>query len=426
MRQVSMGHFLKRAGFYLAFGSAVSILFSIAISQILLGLSLAAVLASGEVLRFPPIRLPLAAFCVITVVAVLASPDPYGGTPQIRKFFVFAILLVICSTFKTLREVRHLIFAWTGTALLSGLFGIAQFAHRRQEANTYAFLLDGRITGFASHWMTFGGEEMVVLLMLASLTLFSRQRMVRVLGWPILGGLLVAVTLGMTRSIFLLGVPAGLTYLLWRRRRILVVAATIAMAIGAALSPAAIRERALSVFRPHADLDSNSNAHRAICRIAGWEMVKAHPWLGLGPEQISKQFNRYVPATVPRPLPPGWYGHLHNVYLQYAAERGIFGLLSMLWLIGRVAADFLKHLRRDTLDPEVRAVLHGAIATIIAVLAEGMFEYNLGDSEVLTLFLCVIAIGYVALGHVSEGPRLDANNAEDGERQMQGAQSYPV
>src|ERR1035441_10910323 len=154
MRQVSMGHFLKRAGFYLAFGSAVSILFSIAISQILLGLSLAAVLASGEVLRFPPIRLPLAAFCVITVVAVLASPDPYGGTPQIRKFFVFAILLVICSTFKTLREVRHLIFAWTGTALLSGLFGIAQFAHRRQEANTYAFLLDGRITDFLSDSLT--------------------------------------------------------------------------------------------------------------------------------------------------------------------------------------------------------------------------------------------------------------------------------
>jgi len=30
-----------------------------------------------------------------------------------------------------------------------------------------------------------------------------------------------------------------------------------------------------------------------------------------------------VPADVRRPLPDGWYGHLHNIYLQFAAERGI-------------------------------------------------------------------------------------------------------
>ena len=33
---------------------------------------------------------------------------------------------------------------------------------------------------------------------------------------------------------------------------------------------------------------------------------------------------------------------------------------------------------------------------ILAILAEGLLEYNLGDSEVLTLFLAVVAFGYVA------------------------------
>ena len=32
----------------------------------------------------------------------------------------------------------------------------------------------------------------------------------------------------------------------------------------------------------------------------------------------------------------------------------------------------------------------------LAILAEGLFDYNLGDSEVLTLFLAVVACGYVA------------------------------
>jgi O-antigen ligase len=161
-----------------------------------------------------------------------------------------------------------------------------------------------------------------------------------------------------------------------------------------AAAPAALRERIASVLKPHGDLDSN--AHRAVCRITGWQMVKAHPWLGLGPEQIGKQFERYVPASVTRPLPTGWYGHLHNIYLQYAAERGIPGLLAILWFIGKALLDYLRMLKRASLPPSAAFVLHGAIAVILAVLAEGFFEYNLGDSEVLTMFLAVVACGYVA------------------------------
>jgi putative inorganic carbon (HCO3(-)) transporter len=103
-------------------------------------------------------------------------------------------------------------------------------------------------------------------------------------------------------------------------------------------------------------------------------------------------------------LPEGWYGHLHNIYLQYAAERGIPGLLALLWMIGKMIRDFAIGLRRRDLDPEARFVLHGAIAVILAILAAGYFEYNLGDSEVLTMFLNAAAFGYVALatGRVKE------------------------
>ena len=386
--------YLDRASFVLAFTSAASILFSIAVSQILLALALAALLASRRPLRFPPLRAPLACFFLITVAALLASPDPAAGLPQIRKFFVFAILLVIYSTFENLRQVRALIAAWVAIAAISGLIGVVQYLHRRQESNTYEFLLDGRITGLASHWMTFGGEQMIVILMLASCVLFCRGRLLKVSGWPVLCGLLAVVALGMTRCVFLLGVPAGLAYLIWRHRPILFFAAVPALLAAALLAPNAIRERALSAVHPRADFESS--AHRAVCRAVGWEMVKAHPWLGLGPEQIARQFDRYVPTRIPRPLPQGWYGHLHNIYFQYAAERGIFALIAILWLIGHQAHDFLRTLRRAT-DPNLQAMLHGAIAVTVAVLAEGFFEYNLGDSEVLTMFLSVVACGYVAI-----------------------------
>ena len=209
------------------------------------------------------------------------------------------------------------------------------------------------------------------------------------------------MVLGFTRSIFLVGFPAGLLYLLWFWKKWLVAAVPIVALIAVLLGPQAIRERVTSVFSPHGELDSNE--HRSVLRETGLVMIRAHPWLGLGPEQVKYQFEQWVPADA-RPLPVGFYGHLHNIYLQYAAERGIPVLLALLWLIGKALWDFARALRRKPANPYARVILHGAIAVIIAILAEGFAEYNLGDSEVLTLFLAVVAFGYIVIASDRDAP----------------------
>jgi hypothetical protein len=65
-------------------------------------------------------------------------------------------------------------------------------------------------------------------------------------------------------------------------------------------------------------------------------------------------------------------------------------------MIAKILWDFARALRRKMANLEARFVLHGAIAAILAILAEGFAEYNLGDSEVLTMFLAVVAFGYIA------------------------------
>jgi len=65
-------------------------------------------------------------------------------------------------------------------------------------------------------------------------------------------------------------------------------------------------------------------------------------------------------------------------------------------MIGKILYDFALALRRKLCSAEARFILHGAIAVILAILGEGFFEYNLGDSEVLTMFLIVVAFGYIA------------------------------
>jgi hypothetical protein len=81
----------------------------------------------------------------------------------------------------------------------------------------------------------------------------------------------------------------------------------------------------------------------------------------------------------------------------------------MLWLVGKVLIDMFSALRRLPPGPgPARFLLHATMAVVIAVLIEGLSEYNLGDSEVLTLFLCVISCGYLA---AETAPRHEAAGA---------------
>ena len=147
------------------------------------------------------------------------------------------------------------------------------------------------------------------------------------------------------------------------------------------VSPGWLRERQLSIFNVETD---SSNQARLVMLQTGLRMVTAHPWFGLGPEQVGAEFLRYKPPELP--LPEGWYGHLHNTYLQIAAERGIPCLLLLLWFL----AEMLRQpslLARSSADSRSKALGEAAFAITLAVLVEGLFEYNLGDSEVLMLYL---------------------------------------
>jgi len=424
---------LERAAFWAAFAACTSVVVSIAACQILMGAAIVLLIVSRTRLRLPPVWLPMALFMTGTVVSWLLSGDLRRGLPQIRKFYVWFILLLVFSVFRRLRDVRWAVAAWTALATGSALYGFVQFAGKYEKAaashqNFYLSYVDARITGFMGHWMTFGGEEMIVLLWLAAFLFFapagtsaqdaasslktrdrtpdasvvrgSMERL-RAAGWICGGILLVSMVIGFTRGIWL-GTVAGGIYLLWFRRRWLV--AIVPVAILAAMAVAPLRERAISLFQPHGERDSNR--FRVVVWRTGLEMVRAHPWFGVGLEQVRPQLDKYVPPDIARPLPPGYYGHLHNIYIHYAAERGVPTMLAMMWLIGQALWDFARTLWRRRPSGDARFVLHAAVAVIIGLLVVGCVEYNLGDSEVLTMFLATVCFGYLAKESVErEWPR---------------------
>jgi putative inorganic carbon (hco3(-)) transporter len=394
--------FPPRLALWLAFASAATILISIAASQTLLALAVIALLLSGEKLRWPPIMLPLVLFMMGTVLSLAFSGEITAGLPGVRKFYVFLILLVVFSTLRNLVLARYLMLTWAGLGGVVALRGLVQFVAKVREAQQlhisfYDYYVPGdRITGFMSHWMTFSGQEMFAITMLTAFLFFAPAALRRTWVWLLCVALMaLAVILGMTRNSWL-GCGAAGIYLIWFWRRWVLAALPAVAIVAFLLAPADLRERVASVAHPRTGIDSNE--HRLVTWRTGMQIIRRHPLLGLGPEGVKLHFDEYVPADIPRPLPIGWYGHLHNIYLQFAAERGIPTMLVLMWMLFKIGWDFARGLR--SLPPgrsDRRFLLHGGIAVLLATLSAGFFEHNLGDTEVLTMFLVVVACGYLAL-----------------------------
>jgi hypothetical protein len=122
--------FLKKLSLWLSTAASVAILVNLPASQILLALAIAALLLSGLPLRWPRIAIPLALFLGWTLLSLAFSPDPANGLTQVRKIYVFLIMLAVYSSVRTLSEVRFLVLSWVGVGTCTAALGAYQYAGR--------------------------------------------------------------------------------------------------------------------------------------------------------------------------------------------------------------------------------------------------------------------------------------------------------
>jgi putative inorganic carbon (HCO3(-)) transporter len=397
--------FLKRLALWLSCASAVAILLSIAISQILLALAIAFLLLSGLPLRWPRISIPLGLFLGWTLLALAFSPDPRFGIPSVRKMVVYLFLLIIFSAVRTLDEAKWLTLAWIGVGTFTAGRGLFQYAAdiagaKAAHEDFYHFYIADRISGFMSHWMTFSGQELYILLLILAFLLFAPG--IRRYLWLLIpcGAIVgLALILSQTRTVWIAAVVAGF-YLLWNWKKWSTLAIPALLAIGLLFAPTAIRERvrSLSPVSPHGETDSNE--HRKIVWLTGLQMIKAHPVFGVGPEEIRKPavFFVYLPSYIHQPLPEGDYEHLHNIYIHYAAECGVPAALFLTAALVIALFNFHRALRLAPTGRSLRRfLLYAAAACVIGTMTSGLFEKNLGDTEVLTMFLSIVSLGYLAV-----------------------------
>ncbi|HWP84416.1 MAG TPA: hypothetical protein VNN17_04465, partial [Terriglobia bacterium] len=204
--------------------SCIAVLLSIALSQILLGAALAGLLLSRRKLDFPARwLLPLLAFAGWTLLSLAFSSEPASGLPQIRKFFVFFLLALVINAFQNHRQLWLTVQGVLSGGVVAALYGLGQFtqdylALRRQGMEFYENYVVHQITGFMGHWMTYGGQLMLVFFLLLAIRLFAAETLSRAGRWLCwLSMFLVCLALlgAFTRGIWL-GTLAAVAYLIAR------------------------------------------------------------------------------------------------------------------------------------------------------------------------------------------------------------------
>jgi len=200
---------------------------------------------------------------------------------------------------------------------------------------------------------------------------------------PVAGDLAAwALVVSQTRSAWI-GTVVGLSVLALLRAPRSLWLVGVATAAVLALRPAAVTERLT--------LGDASTSDRYYMWQAGVDMVLDKPVFGQGPGMVLAVYPRYRWPEATHPMQP----HLHNNLLQVAAERGLGGLAFFLWWAVALFATAIREARRGAAgSPGPSWAAGGALGALVAVFAAGLFEYNLGDSEVLMLVLLLAAVPF--------------------------------
>ncbi len=375
---------------------------ALALSNVFMGLSAVAVLFvrfSREARDRSPARaplvpkrlaLPLGAFVLVFFASIAFSYEPHTSLGRIGEMLSLLPLLLALAVVERESQARVVVRGLMVMGAALAAFGLLQIA-----AGGAGVELGRRMAGPFSHYQTFAG---VVLLCGA----FAFTRLVCG-GWPIPGGggggsgwiaaaiagtvlPAVALSLNLTRGSWVALAGMVVFVLAMRRPRQLLWVAPAAVVLVLVLPPA-VRDRVVSIF----DLRDESNYDRLCMLDAGLRMVAERPLLGLGPGVVETRYPLYRHPTAPRDHRP----HLHDSYLQLAAEYGVLALVAFAAILIASFGQTLRNYRRDGGASGPRADLHlGVAAALVAYTLAAFFEDNWADTEVQKIALFVIALPF--------------------------------
>lgn len=361
---------------------------SISLVQIFLSLSIVLwaikIIKNKERLAVPAFFLPLVAYAALSILSSIFSVNPNLSLYDSRELLLFLIVPVTYTAFSRTKDFERMLWALLASGYLAVLYSLFY--------RVFKALPGERIKGFMGHYMTQAGILLLFSVLALSIVFFSRTKN-RWLWAIALVLALFCLVLTMTRSAWIgFFVAAGFVLVLYKPVTLVLVPVLAGLVF--LVSPQSIRNRALSIFDP----GMYSNQERIEYFKTGIRIIKEYPLLGTGPDTVDMVFKnpKYGLSEAAKKNV-----HLHNNFIQIAAERGIPTFI--VWLAFLVWTFFSLLGLLKNKSPALYPLTAGALAVLVALVTAGFFEYNFADSEIAILFLFLITIPFAYLRLLNKG-----------------------
>lgn len=274
---------------------------------------------------------PAALFILLSALSIMVSPDKgfsFYNWYNLVGVYVLTYF-VVGQNLRSVQQVKELLVVTAMAAILVVLYGFYQFifgidisAMKWVDGDAFPELRKRVFSTWENPNILAGYLDIIICLVFGLFVKADSQKKKIVLGVMLAAG---AACLAMTyaRGACLVIAVIFAVYGMFKDWRVLL--ACVAVAVGLLVVDPVLYERLSSVFTK---VDTSSEM-----RLAFWEstiaMIQDHPFLGIGWGaywMVYPEYDFYLQGADIRIV------HAHNWYLNYAAEIGIPGMLSFVWL----------------------------------------------------------------------------------------------
>lgn len=375
----------RRVGLWLFAGHVLAV-WAIALSNACLGLAALWSALHRRRLRWSWERnatlvVPLGVYAILYAVSVLTSVEPATSAGELKSLLGLGTLPLAILLVRGAADLRRMFDLLILMMVLLAVYGIGQYFLTDYGP------LDNRIPGPFSHYMTFSGVLLLgFFLLLGRIAVGTGWR--RPEYWLGLGAIGTTLILTLTRGAWVAASVSFAIVLMLRARRFVpaYLAALVILGVSVlSFGPETLKQRISSITDPR----NESNYDRLSMFQAGLFMISERPLFGIGPGMVKHRYPIYRHPTAPRVR----VKHLHNSFLQIAAERGLLSLAAYLWLMAAGSRLAYRAYRDQKGGEGERADLYlGVLLALIGFNLAGLFEANWRDSEIQRLVLFLLAV----------------------------------
>lgn len=324
-----------------------------------------------------PVRLRtqffLLAFALAIVISLAYAVHPENVVDKLNRLLLFPLVGAVSSACLRGSDARKRIvvicLSLVGGVCLLGVHDLVEFPYE-------VFVKGEKFVDVGN--MTAPQFYLVALLLLFGLRAYDPTLLGRWF-WLCPPPLLCGFLLHQKRGVWLAGLVVFGMWMLWTRRwKTLLILAALA---GILLTLPFVQTRLESLREV---VDRNHGGRSTLWLEVAPRLLPNHPW-GMG-------YNGSNPEDFRKVLPDDIHlearlRHLHNNLLQIRLELGWHGVsLWTVWMACMLWTAFRPSARGD---PLLRHMLGFAL---LALLINGMVEYNFGDSEVLKVYLTLFGL----------------------------------